>query len=153
MKPLIVLLIAFGIATGILRLLNGSFEFPFSARIAMSIMLLFTALGHFLYVDGMALMIPDFIPFKKEMVYITGIIEICGAIGLHIPQFRTLTAWLLIAFFVLALPSNVKAAIEQIDYQKATYNGLGISYLLFRIPLQLMFIVWVYASSIDSNYN
>lgn len=150
MKPLIVLLITFASSAAVLRVVNGSFDLLFSARIAMSTMLLFTALGHFLFTDGMALMIPDFIPFKKEMVYITGVIEICGAIGLHIPQFRVLTAWLLIAFFVLALPSNVKAAIEQIDYQKATYNGLGISYLLFRIPLQLFFIVWVYVSSIEN---
>ncbi len=150
MKPLIVLLIAFLSATLILRIANGSFDLPFTARIAMSSMLLFTALGHFLFTDGMALMVPDIIPFKKEVVYITGIIEICGAIGLHIPQFRILTAWLLIAFFILALPSNVKAAIEQIDYQKATYNGLGISYLIFRIPLQLMFIIWVYLSSIEN---
>ncbi len=114
----------------------------------MSVMLLFTAMGHFIFTKGMAMMIPDFIPFKTEMVYLTGIIEIVAAIGLLIPALRVLTAWLLILFFVLLLPSNISAAIKHIDIEKGTLNGSGLNYLWFRIPLQILFIVWTYISSI-----
>ncbi|PXV62396.1 hypothetical protein CLV62_12085 [Dysgonomonas alginatilytica] len=45
-------------------------------------------------------MLPDFIPCKTEVVYLTGIIEIVAAIGLLIPDFRIIVAWLLIAFIL-----------------------------------------------------
>ncbi|MEO8255585.1 MAG: hypothetical protein ABI554_14495 [Flavobacterium sp.] len=148
MKPLIVLISVSIIAIFALKLINGDYNIQLSARIAMSVMLIFTAMGHFMFTDGMSMMIPDFIPFKKELIYFTAIIEIFGAIGLHISQFRTMTAWLLILFFVLILPANIKASMEQLDYQKATFNGNGLGYLWFRVPLQILFIFWVYFSSI-----
>ncbi len=144
MKPLIVLIAVSIIASFALKLINGIYNIPLSARIGMSVMLLFTAIGHFMFSDGMSMMIPDVISLKKEIVYFTAIVEIAGAIGLHVPQFRTVTAWLLIIFFILILPANIKASIEQIDYQKATFNGKGLIYLWFRIPLQILFILWVY---------
>jgi hypothetical protein len=42
------------------------------------------------------------------------------------------------------LPANIKAAINNINYQTGALNGNGPSYLWFRIPLQLFFIFWVY---------
>lgn len=80
-------------------------------------------------------MVPNFIPFKTEMVYLTGVIEIVATIGLFIPGLRVLTAWLLIVFFVLMLPANIYAAINHINYQKGTFDGHGLNYLWFRIPL------------------
>jgi uncharacterized membrane protein len=148
MKPLIVLIIVFCMSVFALKLATHKYDFPLSARIAMSTMLLFTAMGHFIFTKGMAMMIPDFIPFKTGVVYLTGIIEIVAAIGLNIPAFRVLTAWLLLLFFVLLLPSNIKASIRHIDIEHATLNGNGLKYLWFRIPLQILFIVWTYISSI-----
>jgi uncharacterized membrane protein len=148
MKPLIILLSVFAISLLITRLVRGQFEFALSGRIAMSAMLLFTALGHFVFTKGMSMMLPEFVPFKTEAVYFTGLLEIAAAIGLLIPGFRILTAWLLIAFFIIILPANIYAAIKEVDYQKGTYDGSGITYLWFRIPLQILFIVWTYLSAI-----
>lgn len=148
MKPLIVLLIVFAVSILAIKLIRGNYEFAMSGRIAMSIMLLFTAVAHFAFTKGMVMMLPDFIPYKTETVYLTGIIEIAAAIGLFIPSLRGITAWLLIAFFILLLPANIYAAIKQIDYQKGTSDGNGLMYLWFRIPLQILFIVWTYLSVI-----
>ena len=144
MKPLIVLLVSFTISLLAVYLIYGQFEAGLPGRIAMSVMLAFTTLGHFLYTKGMAMMIPDFIPFKKELVYTTGFFEIAAAICLLIPQARIATSWALIIFFIVMLPANINAAIKHVDYQKGTPEGAGINYLWFRIPLQIMFILWVY---------
>ncbi len=96
----------------------------------------------------MTMMVPSFIPYKTEIIYLTGIIEIIAAIGLLIPNFKENAAWLLILFFVLLLPANINAAIKYIDYQKGTFDGNGVNYLWFRIPLQILFILWTYMSSI-----
>lgn len=148
MKPLIVLIAAFLISLIVLKLLRGSYHFAFAGRIAMAAMLLFTSIAHFAFTKGMAMMLPDIIPYKTEIVYITGIIEIAIAIGLLIPGVKLPVAWFLIAFLILLLPANIYAAIKHIDYEKATLAGKGVSYLWFRVPLQLFFILWAYISAI-----
>lgn len=151
MNVLVVLFVSTGIATLIIRMISHQYNLSAAARIGMSVMLLFTAMGHFMFAPGMSMMVPDFIPFKIEMVYLTGIIEVVAAIGLQLPRIRVLTAWLLILFFVLILPSNIKAAMEHIDMYKANYQGAGTEYLWFRIPLQLFFIAWIYFSTIKNS--
>lgn len=148
MKPLILLISVFIISLLVFKLIKGNYNTASSARIAMSCMLLFTAIGHFAFNKGMAMMLPNFIPQKNLIVYLTGIIEVAAVIGLLIPGLRFITGWLLIAFFILILPANIYAAIKHIDYQKANFEGSGLNYLWFRIPLQILFIIWTYFSSI-----
>lgn len=154
MKPLIVLLSAFVITLIATKIFKGKYELAFSGRVAMSVMLVFTSIAHFAFTNGMAMMLPSFIPYKTLVVYITGIIELAAAVGLLIPSLRIITGWLLIVFFLFLLPANIHAAFKNIDYQTGTYDGNGLMYLWFRVPLQLFFIVWVYLCAIKSeNYN
>lgn len=148
MKPLILLLVAFGIAALVIRLTAPQADIALAARIAMAAMLLFTAIGHFMFTKGMTMMLPAPVPFKSGIVYLTGVLEIAGAIGLLVPSVRTGVACALIVFFILLLPANIYAAILHIDYEKGTYGGKGLSYLWFRVPLQVFFIVWVYISAV-----
>jgi uncharacterized membrane protein len=108
----------------------------------MAAMLFFTAVGHFIYSQGMMLMVPSFIPGKRTLIYTTGVMEVLFAIGLCIPSTRRLSADLLILFFLLILPANINAAQKSVDYETATYEGRGINYLWLRIPMQLFFIAW-----------
>ena len=151
MKPLFVLLIIFIISTGAQKLFLKSVNYTLSGRIAMCTMLLFTALGHFLFIEGMSKMIPSFIPLKSPIVILTGMFEIILAIGLLLPNYQKTTGWVLIIFLLLMLPANIKASLENLNYQTGTYDGKGLSYLWFRIPLQLFFIAWVHFSSIKIN--
>lgn len=144
MKPLIILFASFTIALVVTKLSLNSFDVPLSGRIAMAIMLVFTSIAHFAFTKGMEMMVPPFVPYKKTMVLLTGIIEFCAAVGLLIANIRILTAWLLILFFILLLPANIYAAIRHVDYQKGTFEGSGVNYLWFRVPLQILFILWTY---------
>jgi uncharacterized membrane protein len=146
MKPLIVLVSVFVLSLFGIKIINGNYDYKLAAQISMSAMLLFTSIAHFAFAEGMTMMLPGFIPFKKQIVYVTGIMEIAAAVCLLIPSTKIITGWLLIAFFVALLPANLYAAIRHIDYQKGTFDGKGINYLWFRIPLQLFFIAWIYFS-------
>ena len=148
MKPLFVLLGVFIISLLVTKLFTKTFDYPLCGRIAMAAMLVFTAIAHFAFSKGMAMMLPDFIPFKTEVIYLTGVIEIIAAACLLIPGCSVCTGWALILFFIALLPGNIKAAIHHIDYQKGTFDGNGPTYLWFRIPLQILFIVWTYFSAI-----
>jgi len=148
MKPLIVLLVAFGISLLLTKAFLPDATIALCGRIAMSAMLCFTAMGHFLYSRGMALMLPEVIPFRTGWVYLTGVIEAAAAIGLLINGMKALTGWMLIIFFILVLPANIYAAMRHLDYQSGSFNGKGLSYLWFRIPLQALFIAWTYLSAV-----
>lgn len=143
MKPLVVLLVAAMVTLYTIHFVSGGWNYLMAGNVAMAIMLWFTALGHFMYWRGMAMMIPGFIPAKKTMVYLSGILEIIFAIGLIIPSTRRLSADLLILFFLLVLPANINAAQKSVDYQAANYEGRGVSYLWLRVPVQVFFIFWV----------
>jgi len=142
MKPLAVLLVVFCVVMTISRLSGGDWDYVLSGNIAMAAMLLFTAIAHFVYREGMAMMVPEYLPAKKQLVYLTGIMEALFAIGLCIPDARRLAADLLILFFLLILPANINAAQNRVDYQKANNQGHGVGYLWLRIPMQVFFILW-----------
>lgn len=151
MKPLIVLISVFIISAAVTYFIQSNAEVELSGRIAMSVMLMFTSIGHFKFSKGMEMMMPSFIPAKKILVTATGIIEIAAAIGLLIPSTIKITGILLIVFFVLILPANIYAAIKKVDLEKANYSGNGLNYLWFRIPLQIFFIAWIYFFSLNNN--
>lgn len=144
MKPLFVLVCVFAVSLIGTKIFKHYFDYKLSGKIALAVMLLFTSLGHFLYTKGMSMMLPDFIPFRIELIYLTGIVEIAAAVGIFIPGLRTITGILLIVFFILVLPANIYAAIEQLNHETGTFDGKGISYLWFRVPFQILLIMWAY---------
>lgn len=153
MLPLIVLLTVFCISFFVVRVKTQKNNVQLSASIAMCVMLVFTATGHFIYTKGMAMMLPDIIPYKIQIIYLSGLIEIILGFGLLVPGVKSYFAWLIILFFIAVLPANIYAAINNIDYQKGSFDGYGLSYLWFRVPLQLFFIAWVYWSTFHIKKN
>lgn len=111
-------------------------------------MLLVTGVTHFTHTDWMVGMMPDFVPAKRELVYFTGVCELLAVIGLLWGRFSRLTSIMLIIFFILILPANIAERL-----QAENFDGLefGAWYLLFRIPLQIFFIWWVYYFGIRQN--
>jgi uncharacterized membrane protein len=144
MKPLLVLTGVFALSCLAFFVFTQRVNLSVSGCIAMAAMLLFTSVAHFVFYKGMILMLPPFVLFKKAVIYLTGVFEIIGAVGLVIPSTRFVSGILLIIFFLLLLPANIYASLKNVNLEKADYSGNGLSYLWFRIPLQLFFIGWVW---------
>jgi uncharacterized membrane protein len=144
MKPLAVLLAAFGLALLATRLLGGQANYLLAGNAAMATMLVFTGIAHIPYVRGMAQMLPTWLPAKRAWVYGTGLLEIVGGVGLLVPTLRPTAAWCLLLFFVLIFPGNVISAQKHLDYQRGTRTGPGLGYLWFRGPLQVLFLAWTW---------
>ena len=151
MKPLFVLFAIFIISALVYRSYLKTWDFRRAGRMAMSCMLVFTAVGHFTFSEGMSMMLPDIIPFKKAVILVTGILEILLAIGLLFKATQRTASVLLIVFFICILPANVYAALNHINIEQANYSGPGPEYLWVRVPMQLLFIGWVYYSAIFPN--
>ncbi|HXA56268.1 MAG TPA: DoxX family protein [Candidatus Acidoferrum sp.] len=112
------------------------------ARDAMGVMLLFTAAAHFTAMkEDLIRMIPSWIPSPRAIVYFTGICEIAGALGLFVPQLNRAAGAALVLFFLAILPANIQAVKAGI-----TLRGKPPTDLILRIPMQLLFIAWVWWS-------
>ena len=111
------------------------------ARVGLSLFFTFTALGHFVRPEEMSAMLPAFVPFRIELIYLTGILELLGAIGVWIPRLTKLTGLCLILMLVCILPANIYSAFNHVDFGG---HGSGPIYLLIRVPFQLFVIWWVY---------
>jgi uncharacterized membrane protein len=143
MKPLILLLTAFAVSLIIGYLVNSQWPLIFSGNFAMCIMLVFTGAAHFKFEKGMAMMVPQFIPNKSQVVMASGIAEIILGIALLFPFVRFYAGVLLVLMFLALLPANISAAKRKVNYEKGTYDGPGPQYLWFRIPMQILLIAWV----------
>ena len=142
MAPLIILLVSFAILYLADRFLFGRrLGLSFIGRAAMALMLVATGISHFTSIEEMVAMMPDLMPAKREMVYFTGICELAAVIGLLWNKTAWLASVLLIVFFVLVLPANIAGSLKSVQFGGMEYGPL---YLLFRIPLQIFFIWWVW---------
>jgi len=149
MAPLIFLLGSFVLFFLVNKfLLGGRFSISFVGRTALAVMLVVTGLSHFTSTDLMVAMMPDMMPMKREIVYLTGVLELLAVAGLLIERTSKLTAVMLIIFFLSILPANIAGSLKQVPL-----GGMenGAAYLYFRIPLQIFFILWAYYFGIRIN--
>jgi len=51
--------------------------------------------------------VPPFLPFPLFLVYLTGVMEIAGGIGIFHPASRVLTGRLLVLFLIAVFPANL----------------------------------------------
>lgn len=117
------------------------FDSPTRARVGLSLFFAFTAIGHFIRTEAMSAMLPAAVPYRTEVIYITGFLELLGAIGIWIPKFMRLTGVLLIMMLIGILPANIYSAINHVEFGG---HGAGPIYLLLRVPFQLFVIWWTY---------
>jgi uncharacterized membrane protein len=111
------------------------------ARVGLSLFFIFTSVGHFIRTEEMAAMLPPSVPYRVELIYVTGVFELLGAAGVWIPRLVRLTGLLLILMLIGLLPANVYSAINRVDFGG---HGAGPAYLLVRVPFQLFTIWWTY---------
>ncbi len=120
-------------------------SWPAATRVGLSVMFLFTALAHFNSMrHDLARMIPPFVRQPLAVIYFTGVCEILGAMGLLIPVTRIPAAVGLILFLLSVLPANIHAARVGV-----TLRGKPATPLIFRIPMQILFIALTWWSGIS----
>ena len=113
-RPLRALLAAFFILAGVMHFLRPSF-----------------------YMEIM----PPYLPYHAELIYISGVCEILGGFGILIPAVRRPAGFGLIALLIAVFPANIYMATHNIENEGITLYSL---LLLLRLPLQVVFIAWAY---------
>ena len=120
-----------------------------AGRGALVIMFVFTGTSHFTSMKyDFAAMIPDPMPDGLWVIYLTGVFEIAGAIGLLLPQTRRLAGICLVLLLVAMFSANVNAALNEIPL-----GGQGPTPLWLRTPMQLLYIGMVWWTSVKAPAN
>lgn len=86
-------------------------------------------------------MMPVELPAHLALVYISGVAEIAGALGLILPVTRRLAAWGLVVLYVAIFPANLNMALNDLPLDKTPIPSWA---LWARLPLQLVFIAWAW---------
>lgn len=107
------------------------------ARVSLAILMLAGGITHLLGPRPYIQHLPDVVPFRAELVAITGFLEIGLAAGLVGPRrFRRLAGIGVGAFLVLVFPANIYAAVSQ-----AQIDGVPTGWIRWaRLPLQVPLI-------------
>ena len=114
-----------------------------SARYALAVMFVFTAIAHFNEMKhDLARMVPSFFPRPLWLVYLTGVLELLGAVGLLLPRFRSLAGVCLIVLLIGMFSANLNAAFKNV-----TLRGKPATPLWLRTPMQILFIALLWWST------
>jgi uncharacterized membrane protein len=111
-------------------------------RIALLVLAFaFVAAGtnHFVNPDFFVAIMPPYLPAHVELVYLSGVVEIAGGIGVLIPALRSLAGWVLVALLVAVFPANLHMALYP-----ELFSDITPFALYSRLPIQILFIAWAY---------
>ena len=82
---------------------------------------------------------PDALPRKREIVYVSGVAEMAGGGGVLVAGTRRAAGWWLIATLTAIFPANVNMAINA-----ERFRAVPEPMLWLRLPLQGALIAWVW---------
>ena len=100
-----------------------------------------TGIMHFVIPRSYAGIMPGWVPSPTAMVYLSGVLEIAGGLGVLLPATRRLAGVGLIALLIAVFPANVQMLANAM---REGASMLYIAVLFLRLPLQPLMIVWIY---------
>ncbi len=121
----------FNLPSGFLRNLN---------LLGLSVFFIYFGVDHFINPDFYLSIMPPSFPMHLEAVYISGLFEILGGIGVLLSKTRKLAGWGLFALLIAVYPANIYMALTP-----EAFPDIPLSALYFRLVLQFLFFYWAYS--------
>jgi uncharacterized membrane protein len=110
-------------------------------RIILAFLFIIFGSLHFIAPQLYVKIVPPYLPAHLPIVYISGVAEILGGIGLLVPSVRQAAAWGLVVLLIAILPANIYMATAHLSAP----GIMGQSWAQWlRVPLQLPLIYWAW---------
>ena len=106
----------------------------------LSVFFISFGIDHFVNPEFYLSIMPPNLPLKLEAVYISGLFEILGGVGVLIASTRKIASLGLVT--LLVAPANIYMALNPERFPEVSINAL-----YFRIILQFFFFYWAYSVS------
>ena len=120
----------------------------FWVRLLFAGLLVWVGVLHFIspqvFVD---IMPPALSSYGLILVYISGLFEVLGGVGLLVPRTRRLAGWGIIALLIAVYPANIHMAINDVPFRG---EQLSAAVRWGRLPFQFLFIAIAYWTSRES---
>jgi len=84
-------------------------------RWLMAAFYLAAGIAHLRAPDAFLPIVPGWVPAPREVVIVTGVAELAGALGLLVPRLRYAAGIGLALYALCVWPANIKHALEAID--------------------------------------
>ncbi len=114
-------------------------------RFVAAVIFVLAGINHFVHPTFYASIVPPMFPAPLALVAISGAAEIAGGLGLLVARLRRFAGWGLIALLIAVFPANIYMALAADRIEGLT---LPPAILWLRLPLQAVFIAWVWRVAI-----
>lgn len=84
--------------------------------------------------------VPPGLPAPRTLVYVSGVAEMAGGLGLLVPRLRRPAACGLVLLLAAVFPANIYMAVDGIQL---TQRPLPVWLLWARLPLQGILMWWI----------
>ena len=108
--------------------------------LGLSAFFIYFGVDHFINPDFYLSIMPPSFPLHLEAVYISGLFEILGGIGVLLSKTRKLAGWGLFALLIAVYPENIYMALTP-----EAFPEIPLSALYTRLGLQFLFFYWAYS--------
>lgn len=110
-------------------------------RVSLAISIIIVGITHFASPDPYVKIVPPQLPYPLELVYISGVFEVLGGVGLLVPNVSKFSAWGLITLFIAVYPANINMAVNHIHLDNIPDSPW---FQVVRLPLQAVLIAWAW---------
>jgi uncharacterized membrane protein len=108
------------------------------SKIVLALFMVGAGALHFIRPDSYLKIMPPYLPWHLQLVYLSGFFEVGLGLLLLVPRFSRLAAWGIIALLIAVFPANIYLYQHQ-----EILPGPPLLHLL-RLPLQAVFILWAF---------
>jgi len=118
-----------------------------SGTISRCLLALFFAVAglmHFIFPQAYINVMPPWLGWHAALVFVSGIAECAGGIGVLWRPARPYAGWGLLVLCVAVLPANIHMLVDAVARDKA---GWIIILLALRLPLQLLLMRWIWLAA------
>ena len=117
----------------------------YAGLIVMGFFYIVAGINHFANTAKYTAIMPPYIPWSLGMVYLTGVAEILGGVGVLIPdgfvfsRTRVAAAWGIVALLIAISPVHINMCIHPDQFPSVPLWAIWL-----RLPLQLPLIAWAW---------
>lgn len=116
-------------------------------HILLAAIFVFAGAMHFLVPRSYMAIMPPWVPYRLEAVYLSGLLEILGGLALLVSPTRRAAGLALIALLIAVFPANIQMLVNAMASGASPFH---LTLLWLRLPLQPLLIVWVYRAAVTT---
>lgn len=106
----------------------------------ISVFFIYFGIDHLINPEFYLSIMPPMFPLHLEAVYLSGLFEILGGVGVLIARTRSIAGWGLLVLLIAVYPANIYMALTP-----EAFPDIPLFVLYFRLALQFLFFYWAYS--------